>query len=376
MPYNPGVNDISGQLLAQGMMQRARGFSNAIQSYVETTKKRDEENRAALAKGRALENLIKTNAKAFGMDDPDKLKQFLSVDPNERPKDRAARFGEFVENAIVGHKIQAMQQQMETNSLMQDQVKQQMSIQQAEAARKAAEFAQQEKAQLTLGNLGRGVGTGVYRSDIQDNPIVKRAAGIAASGIPVDRQMIQTLIGADSSEQVAGLRNEIATLQRDAKAGKESFDKAHSLRGQFQGLPEVKNYNTVSQYYNRGQQFATGQTAADDISLIFSFMKVLDPTSVVREGEYATAQNSGSIPTTIVNAYNRAMNGEKLTDEQRKQFLSSMEKAARQQFNQLKPYVDQYESLAKKNRLDPEDIVSPSLKNFGPIKIISIKQVP
>jgi len=113
MPYNPGVNDISGQLLAQGMMQRARGFSNAIQSYVETTKKRDEENRAALAKGRALENLIKTNAKAFGMDDPDKLKQFLSVDPNERPKDRAARFGEFVENAIVGHKIQAMQQQMQ-----------------------------------------------------------------------------------------------------------------------------------------------------------------------------------------------------------------------------------------------------------------------
>jgi hypothetical protein len=36
-------------------------------------------------------------------------------------------------------------------------------------------------------------------------------------------------------------------------------------------------------------------------------MKMLDPTSVVREGEFATAQNAASIPIKIVNMYNKAL---------------------------------------------------------------------
>ena len=36
--------------------------------------------------------------------------------------------------------------------------------------------------------------------------------------------------------------------------------------------------------------------AAGDMALIFSYMKMLDPNSTVREGEYATAQDAGSIP--------------------------------------------------------------------------------
>ena len=50
-------------------------------------------------------------------------------------------------------------------------------------------------------------------------------------------------------------------------------------------------------------------------------MKMLDPNSVVREGEYATAQNSGSIPQRVVNAYNNAIRGTKLDASQRANFL-------------------------------------------------------
>ena len=65
------------------------------------------------------------------------------------------------------------------------------------------------------------------------------------------------------------------------------------------------------------------------ISLIFGFMKMLDPGSVVREGEFATAQNAASIPDRIRNAYNRALEGTRLNPQQREMFKSASRRTVR-----------------------------------------------
>ena len=57
--------------------------------------------------------------------------------------------------------------------------------------------------------------------------------------------------------------------------------------------------------------------------MIFTYMKVLDPTSVVREGEQATAQNAAGIPERTRNLYNKLMTGERLTKSQRADFVKS-----------------------------------------------------
>ena len=41
-------------------------------------------------------------------------------------------------------------------------------------------------------------------------------------------------------------------------------------------------------------------SGASDIALLYGYMKVLDPGSTVREGEFATASNAGGIPDKIV----------------------------------------------------------------------------
>ncbi len=69
------------------------------------------------------------------------------------------------------------------------------------------------------------------------------------------------------------------------------------------------------------------KTAAGDMSLIFGYMKLLDPGSTVREGEFATAESAAGVPTRILNAYNRALSGERLADDQRKEFLQSAKAA-------------------------------------------------
>lgn len=51
------------------------------------------------------------------------------------------------------------------------------------------------------------------------------------------------------------------------------------------------------------------------IAIVYKFMKSLDPTSVVREGEFATAANAGGVPDNIMNAYNRLLEGERLPED-------------------------------------------------------------
>ena len=49
-------------------------------------------------------------------------------------------------------------------------------------------------------------------------------------------------------------------------------------------------------------------------------MKMLDPGSVVREGEFATAQNAAGVPERIMNIYNKLITGERLNVSQRNSF--------------------------------------------------------
>jgi hypothetical protein len=96
------------------------------------------------------------------------------------------------------------------------------------------------------------------------------------------------------------------------------------LRKEFDQHPDVKQFQTVATQYGIVSRLANQPpTAANDISMIFAYMKLLDPTSVVREGEFATAQNATGIPGQVANAYNKALKGERLNPEQRRQFTAA-----------------------------------------------------
>lgn len=76
----------------------------------------------------------------------------------------------------------------------------------------------------------------------------------------------------------------------------------------------------------RIRQSAADPSAAGDMAMIYNYMKLLDPNSVVREAEYATAENARGVPSTIRNLWNRVLNGERLADDQRADFLNRAER--------------------------------------------------
>lgn len=117
---------------------------------------------------------------------------------------------------------------------------------------------------------------------------------------------------------------------------------------------QTKSYQDVKSAYSRIT--ASQNNAAGDLSLIFNYMKMLDPGSTVREGEFASAQNATGVPDRILNKYNNIIAGERLNPDQRKQFIGQAKTLygqARVQENTVRKGV---ERIAKGYGLDPQNI--------------------
>jgi len=105
------------------------------------------------------------------------------------------------------------------------------------------------------------------------------------------------------------------------KKGEDLTKLGQDIRKEFMGLQPVKEAISLRVALDKLQRGAASSNAAGDMAMIFSYMKMLDPGSAVREGEYATARNAAGIPEQIKNLYNKALDGQFLTPDQRSSFV-------------------------------------------------------
>ena len=147
---------------------------------------------------------------------------------------------------------------------------------------------------------------------------------------------------ADKTRREAGLAG------TDGKAENELRDELNKLSGPF---------TQVRDALGRIRASANNPTAAGDLALIFNYMKVLDPGSTVREGEFATAQNSAGLPDRLRAKYNSVVNGERLEAGQRSDFVSRAEELYSSQAAIQKQQENEYRRIAKNRRANPENVV-------------------
>lgn len=149
----------------------------------------------------------------------------------------------------------------------------------------------------------------------------------------------------------------------------QRFSQEQQLRAQFGSQPAVRDLASVRSQIGiigsiaqKAAASARGEgppvSAQDDLALIFSFMKMLDPGSVVREGEFANAQNTAGIPDRIRNAYNNALSGTRLSDSQRTEFFNTATSVMDSYSTSYADQADRYRGLAPRYGLDP-DAVAP-----------------
>ena len=125
----------------------------------------------------------------------------------------------------------------------------------------------------------------------------------------------------------------------------QTLQKVLQVAGQFDNEQVVKNYNVIKE----AQQFVnnlsnTTTNPSDDQGLIYALAKVLDPNSVVREGEYATAQRySQSLISAYGESINQALNGTGfLSETARKNIKDTITQRAKAAEQNYKNVADEY----------------------------------
>ena len=143
----------------------------------------------------------------------------------------------------------------------------------------------------------------------------------------------------------------------------KAFDQEEKLRKEFQLRSKV--YGELGTTFSNIKSSASAKTGPGDIALITGFMKMLDPGSVVRETEFATARDTAGLYTRLENSLKKAESGQFLQPNQReefvnlaKQYLDSAQKKAGDDKKALSVVVKNY-------KLNPENVFGPEVTGGG-----------
>lgn len=131
-------------------------------------------------------------------------------------------------------------------------------------------------------------------------------------------------------------------LKNKEETTRQLFDKPlNDLSANFDKNKQVQDYKNVVISYNTISSAAENPSAAGDLSLIFQYMKVLDPGSTVREGEFANAQNAAGVPDRIRNMFNNWSKGQRLDEKQRQDFITQAKKIVEARGKSIDPLIRQ-----------------------------------
>jgi hypothetical protein len=99
------------------------------------------------------------------------------------------------------------------------------------------------------------------------------------------------------------------------------------------------------------------KTGAGDMALLFQYMKILDPGSTVREGEFATAQSVAGVPGQIETLRQRVLGEGMLSEGARNQIKSQANRFYQAAAKQHDKTTTQFAEIAKRNKLDPNSVI-------------------
>jgi transcriptional regulator with XRE-family HTH domain len=176
---------------------------------------------------------------------------------------------------------------------------------------RAKSKAEREKEEISVKKLGEEIG--LTRAQVKQAEAAAAASRAAEKKSGAEAEKAK----AEADRIALGIIPEEKRPEAESKLRKEYID-------------NTKDFSSIRDAYGKIVSVSDPKTPDEegpsDLALIFSYMKMLDPGSVVREGEFATAQNAAGVPDRIRNQFNNLQTGGRLNPEQRKSFRRQAEK--------------------------------------------------
>lgn len=212
---------------------------------------------------------------------------------------------------------------------------------------------QEELMQQRLGELGIQDPSNIqgnFETLIQAGVEPNKAATIATqlAEMPFKREM--------QNEKMQGEMQQEA-YKKQTTEQKRIADQEEGLRKEYNAIS--KPFQEVSRAYSKITKALTrpDPSAADDMASVYALIKLFDPTTGVRESEYAKAEDLKGVPEWMRSAYNKAATGELLTPEIRQRLyrtakdLYGAEKGANQKIK------SQYKAISERAGINPDNVL-------------------
>jgi hypothetical protein len=187
--------------------------------------------------------------------------------------------------------------------------------------------------------------------------IVKRASDLGLTKAQTNEVLARTnKLGVETKKAVLELENFKKTGGADPA---KVFEQEEKLRKEYQARTKV--YGELGTTFSNINASAKAKTGPGDIALITGFMKMLDPGSVVRETEFATARDTAGLYERLLNTSQKLQSGQLFTldSKQRQeyvdlaqQYLKAAQKKADQDRKDLSAVVTNY-------KLNPDNVFGP-----------------
>jgi hypothetical protein len=131
----------------------------------------------------------------------------------------------------------------------------------------------------------------------------------------------------------------------------------HDVRKEFESLPNYKAYQQAAPVYQSMVDTAKTDSKASDLNLVYGLGKIMDPNSVVREGEMVMVNNTSSLPDWVQGAINSVNGGSRLEPATRTAILNEAKSRMGAYRSVLDNDVKQYTGIAQRRGMNPEDII-------------------
>ena len=153
-------------------------------------------------------------------------------------------------------------------------------------------------------------------------------------------------------------------------AGQPSFSQITTIRKEFAAIPAIKNANEIKRQFdnvtNTYTAYKQGKLRANaaDQAMVTTLNKMLDPTSVVRESEFARTAAGQSLFARIQGyADKMTKGGGGLTDAEREDLYNAMNEMYKANQTEAQEYIKSYTDLANRYGINPADIMPRQYNN-------------
>jgi len=209
----------------------------------------------------------------------------------------------------------------------------------------------EQQGPLQQGEQRQMLGTGLLGGVNQQTQAI---ANLQAGG--VSPQEIQSLLSPQLNQQAQQAQTFQARTKAESDLTKYFTDQGNKLRTE--RTKQLQSFNEARTAYNTTINALQNDSGAGSLAAVFSFMKALDPRSVVRENEQDAAQQTGGVADSLVGMVNKLRGKSSLGPEARKAIAEVMTSIMSGRLEDANRIAAQYDLIATEQNVPLSQIRS------------------